>query len=180
MAAPQRGQCQTEELSAAALQVPAHQVWREGWTAVVGTAPSERSAPAIGEESEVTDAHEPSGQHMQKESPQELGGAERHLALLAAVGVVLPAKGDVLFLEGQQAMIGDGDAMGVAAEIAQHLHRSTEGGLGIDDPVVAVQAAEEFGELLGIGEGGAGPAQQSCCGGAAVSVRRGTCRERRG
>jgi hypothetical protein len=33
-------------------------------------------------------------------------------------------------------MIGDGHAMGVAAEIAQHLHRTTEGGFGIDDPVV--------------------------------------------
>ena len=51
-------------------------------------------------------------------------------------------------------MIGDGHAMGVAAEIAQHLHGSAEGGLGIDDPVVAVQAAEEFGELLRIGESG--------------------------
>jgi len=37
---------------------------------------------------------------------------------------------------------------------------NTEGGLGVDDPVVAVQAAEEFGELLRIGKscGGAGAA----------------------
>jgi hypothetical protein len=28
--------------------------------------------------------------------------------------------------------------------------------LGIDDPVVTVQAAEEFGELLGIGKSGCG------------------------
>ena len=51
-------------------------------------------------------------------------------------------------------MIGDGHAMGVAAEIAQHLHGSTEGGLGIDDPVVAVQSTDEFGELLRIGQSG--------------------------
>jgi len=51
--------------------------------------------------------------------------------------------------------------MGVAAEITQPLHGSTEGGLGIDDPIVAVQSAEEFGELLRIGEsgGGAGAAE---------------------
>ncbi len=51
--------------------------------------------------------------------------------------------------------------MGVAAEIAQHLQGTTEGLLGIDDPVVAVQAAEEFCELLRIGEsgGGAGAAE---------------------
>ena len=96
----------------------------------------------------MADAHEASGQHVQKEAAQELGGRERHLALLAAVGVILPAEGDALLVEGQQAMIGNGHAMGVAAEIAQHLHGAAEGGLGIDDPVVAVQAAEEFCELL--------------------------------
>jgi hypothetical protein len=45
-------------------------------------------------------------------------------------------------VEVQQAMIGDGHAMGVAAEIMQQLHGSTEGGLGIDDPIVAVQSAD--------------------------------------
>jgi len=104
----------------------------------------------------VTDAHESSGEHVQKEAPQELRGCKRHLALLATVGVVLPAKGDALLVEGQQAMIGDGHAMSVAAEIAQHLQGPTEGLLGIDDPVVTVQAAHEFGELLRIGESGCG------------------------
>ena len=46
--------------------------------------------------------------------------------------------------------------MGVAAQIAQHLHGPTEGGLGIDHPVVAVQAAHESSELLRIREGGGG------------------------
>jgi len=93
---------------------------------------------------------------VQEEAPQELSGGKSHLALLAAVGVILPAKGDALLLEGQQAMIGDGHAMGVGAQIAQHLHGPTEGGFGIDDPVVSVQAAEKFGELLRIGESGGG------------------------
>jgi len=102
----------------------------------------------------VTDAHESSGEHVQKEAPQELGGAQGHVALFAAVGVILPTKSDALLVEGQQAMIGNGHAMGVATEIAQHLHGTTEGLLGIDDPVVTVQAAEEFCELLRIGESG--------------------------
>ena len=49
-------------------------------------------------------------------------------------------------------MIGNGHAMGVATEIAQHLHGTAESGLGIDHPVMAMQAAEEFCELLRIGE----------------------------
>ncbi len=96
----------------------------------------------------MTDADEASGEHVQKEAPQELGGGKCHLALLATVGVILPAKGDALLVEGQQAMIGNGHAMGVTAEVAQHLHGTAESGLGIDDPVMAVQAAEEFCELL--------------------------------
>ena len=114
------------------------------------------SAKAIGEKAEVTDAHEASGKHVQKEAPQELRRAQGHLAVFAAVGVILPAKGDALLVEGQQAMIGDRHAMGVATEIAQHLQGTTEGGLGIDDPVVTVQAADEFGELLWIGQSGGG------------------------
>ncbi len=53
-------------------------------------------------------------------------------------------------------MIGNGHAVGVATEIAQHLQGTTESGLGIDDPVVAMQAAEEFRELLGVGKSGRG------------------------
>ena len=44
----------------------------------------------------MTDAHEASGEHVQKETPQELCGGKSHLALLATVGIVLPAKGDTL------------------------------------------------------------------------------------
>ena len=104
----------------------------------------------------MTDAHEASGEHVQKEAPQELVGAQSHRALLTAVGVILPAKGDALLVEVQQAMIGDGHAMGVAAEIAQHLHGATESLLGIDNPVMSVQAADEFCELQRIGESGGG------------------------
>ena len=100
----------------------------------------------------MTDAHEPFGEHVQKEAPQELRGEKGHLALFAAVGVILPAESDALLFEGQQAMIGNGHAMGVAAQIAQHLKRATESGLGIDHPVVAVQTANQFRELRGVGE----------------------------
>ena len=53
-------------------------------------------------------------------------------------------------------MVGDGHAVGVATEIAQHLQGTTESGLGIDHPVMAMQAAEEFRELLRVGESGRG------------------------
>ncbi len=49
-------------------------------------------------------------------------------------------------------MIGNRHAVGVATQIAQHLQRTTEGGLGIDHPVVAMQTTEQFRELLWVGE----------------------------
>jgi hypothetical protein len=53
-------------------------------------------------------------------------------------------------------MIGDGHEVGLATEIAQHLQGATESGLGIDQPVMAMQAAQEFRELPGFGESGRG------------------------
>ncbi len=37
-------------------------------------------------------------------------------------------------LESHEAVVGDGHAMRVAGEIAEHMMRTAEGGLGVDDP----------------------------------------------
>jgi hypothetical protein len=42
--------------------------------------------------------------------------------------------------------------MSVAPQIAQHLHGTAKGWLGIDDPILAVQTAKELSELPGIGQ----------------------------
>ena len=52
-------------------------------------------------------------------------------------------------------MVGDGHAMGVAAEILQHLMGPRRQAC-IDHPVLPVEAAEQFGELLWIGQSGGG------------------------
>ena len=66
---------------------------------------------------------------MEHEATQELFGGYRHLALLAAVSVVFPAECDVAVGHGQEPMIGDGDAVGVACQIVEHILRSAEGRL---------------------------------------------------
>jgi hypothetical protein len=38
--------------------------------------------------------------------------------------------------------------MGVAGEIAEHMMRTAEGGLGVDDPVLTEQGAQEGAEGL--------------------------------
>ena len=73
-------------------------------------------------------------------------GRQRHRALFIAVGVVLPPEGHLFAVEGKQPVVGDGYPMGIAAQVAEHLCRSAESRLGMDDPVVAVERAQEGGE----------------------------------
>lgn len=108
--------------------------------------PGERdeSSPAsVGEIAEVADAYEAPGQHMLAEAAQELACRERHDALLVAVRVVFPSEAYVVTIEAEQALVADGDAMSIAAEIAQHANGISEGRLGINHPVVLEQRAHE-------------------------------------
>ena len=76
---------------------------------------------------------------MEQEAAQELIDSQSHEPLLVAVCGVSPAKCDVAFGECDQPGVGDGNAMGVGAEIAQHMFRTAERRLGVDDPVVSEQ-----------------------------------------
>ncbi len=87
---------------------------------------------------------------MLQEAPQELGGGERHLPLLVAARVILPAEGDALTVESQQAMIADGNTVGVPAEVAQYLASAAESWLGINDPVLPEQRTEKTQKQLGL------------------------------
>ena len=117
--------------------------WRKRIAAIAGQQLSGQqeaaASEAVGEQSEVADAHEAFGQHVEEEAAQELCCVKRHDALLAAMGIVFPAKADALSVEGQQAVIGNGDAMGVAAQVAEHMCGSAEGRLGIYDPLLFAQ-----------------------------------------
>jgi hypothetical protein len=46
----------------------------------------------IGEEAGKTNADEPAREEMEQEAAREFFGGDRHLALLAVVGIVLPAE----------------------------------------------------------------------------------------
>ena len=96
---------------------------------------------AIGEESKVTDAMEAVGQGVEQEAPDELVGLQTHGLDGAAVAIVLPGKGDMIVIAVLDAAVGDGDAMGVAAEIGENLRGSAERLLGVDDPIEATHGS---------------------------------------
>ena len=103
-------------------------------------------AVPVGEEAEVADADEAAWQQMEQEPAQELLDSQSHEPLFVAVGGVAPAEGDVAVGDSDQSAVGDGDAMGVSAEIAQHVFRSSEGPLGVDHPIVAEQHSQPGSE----------------------------------
>ena len=54
--------------------------------------------------------------------------------MFVAVSGIAPMKGDLAIGKGDQAVVGDGHAMGVAAEIVQHIGGATEGRLQVHYP----------------------------------------------
>lgn len=96
---------------------------------------------AIGEEAKISDADETSGQYMLDKAAEELRRRQSHFAVLFAVRVVLPAECDALSIKCQKAVIGDGNAMGVTAEIAQNVLRPAECRFSVNDPILAEQSA---------------------------------------
>lgn len=89
---------------------------------------------------------------MEQEAAKELVDSQSHDPLAVAVCGIAPSKSDFVIGKGKQPVVGDGDAVSVVAEIAQHVFRSTEGRLGIDHPVLAEQHSERGCEGLRIGK----------------------------
>ncbi len=52
-------------------------------------------------------------------------------------------------------MVGDGDAMSVTGQIVKDVFRSSEGRLGVHDPVLLEQSAQEGGEVFLVRQGSA-------------------------
>ena len=101
------------------------------------------SLVAVGEQAVVADAVEGSGQHMQRVAAQEFDGLEVHDSSARAARVVLVAKAHRVGLEGEEPLVGDRRAVGIAAEVVQYLLGSGEGALGVDDPGLGAQGTEE-------------------------------------
>ncbi len=89
---------------------------------------------------------------MEQEAAQELIDIQSHGPLLVAVRGVAPAKGDVAIGQSDQPGVRDSDAMSVSAKIAQHMFRSSEGRLGIDDSVLAEQRTQPGPEGTRLGQ----------------------------
>ena len=117
----------------------------------------------MGEEAKVSDADETSGQYMLDKAAEELRRRQSHFAVLFAVRVVLPPECAALSIKCQKAVIGDGNAMGVAAEIAKNVLRPAEGPFGVNDPVLRNRVRKNAAKRFGSRSGSSGPSRRSWC-----------------
>ena len=90
-------------------------------------------------------------EYVEQEATQELRNRDRQGSFLVAMGGVAPAKGDLVLVERDQAVVGNGDAMGVAAEVLQNMFGTSEGWFAVDDPLMTEQWPQECSRLRTIG-----------------------------
>src|SRR5271167_3546990 len=68
------------------------------------------------------------------------------------MSVVLPTEGDLIVVEGDETMVGDGDAVSVASQIVEDMFCPGERSLGVDDPVLTEELMEETAEAIRLSE----------------------------
>ena len=78
----------------------------------------------------------PRGSVCSRKRRKNSSAVTRHQSLLALVRIVFPAKGDLAIAEADDAMVRDGDPMGVAGQVLENMLRAAERPLGVDDPVL--------------------------------------------
>ena len=78
-------------------------------------------ADRVGHEAEVTDADEVLGQDVEEKASDELIDLENHDAGRIAGFAIGPSKLDLVAVKSDQEVVGDGDPVGVSAQILQDL-----------------------------------------------------------
>ena len=68
------------------------------------------------------------------------------------VSRIAPAESDLAVAERDQAVVGDGHAMGVAAQIVHHVCGAPEGTFQVHHPVLSKQRPQPSGKDLGLSE----------------------------
>ena len=86
------------------------------------------------------------GRTCSEKAAKEFVDVERQRADLAPVPIVLPPKRDGVVGDGDEPVIGDGDAVRVAREVVQHVGGAAKGRLGVDHPRLTIERSEKGAE----------------------------------
>jgi hypothetical protein len=80
---------------------------------------------------------------MEQEATRELDCIESHNAAALVVSGVSPAEAHLAVFKAEQSSVGDGDPVGVAGQVLQHMFGFSEGRLGVDHPLSWPQGAKQ-------------------------------------
>ena len=97
----------------------------------------------------MTDANIAHRQNMKKEPSDKFVGLEGHGLLTVMVGIIPPEEGNLAVLDGENAVITDGDSMGISAEVLKDPLGAIEGRFAVDDPLLVVEKSPEGFEGFG-------------------------------
>jgi hypothetical protein len=100
----------------------------------------------------VPNADEATRQNMQQEATQKLIDRQSQESLLIVVRGVAPAEGDLVIQAGNEAVVGDRNAMGVGAEITKHLIGSAKRWFAVDHPARNVKLTDETPKESGLSQ----------------------------
>jgi hypothetical protein len=100
-------------------------------------------AGSVGQQAEMTYPDIARRQYMEKESPDKFIGLQRHGFLTVTVGVISPEKRNMAVPDSKDAVIADGDSMGIPAEILKDPPGAIEGWFAIDNPLLLIELSPE-------------------------------------
>jgi hypothetical protein len=98
---------------------------------------------SVCQQAEVAYPYKAIGQYMKKEPSDELICLERHGLLTVAVGIIPPPEKDFAILDIEDAVIADGDPVGISAEILENTFGTAKGRFAIDDPLLFIELFPE-------------------------------------
>jgi hypothetical protein len=103
-----------------------------------------------GEKAEVAHAVETIRNYMKEKAPNKLVGMKAHdLVTVATIAtIILPSEGDLVTIGMNDTAVCDSDTMGIPAKIGEHLIRTTEWRLRIDDPFDAASVRKMAGKCV--------------------------------
>lgn len=95
-------------------------------------------------------------------------GMKGHDFGVAGITIIFPAERDVVIGDSSQAVVRDGDAVGVTAEITKDMVGSAKGWFGVDDPVGRAETVDKRSEGFWLFEWGEATMQREFPGGVKV------------
>src|SRR4030042_1553883 len=91
-----------------------------------------------------------SGQHMNKEPSYKLACLQGHGLLTVVVCIISPVKRNIAVLDGEDAVVADGDPVGISAEVQKDPRGAIEGRFAVDDPLLMIKMSPEGFEGSGL------------------------------